>query len=71
MDPEYGSGSQIFGVGLVFVLGVAVILVGVAIMIRQAVKRPEFFRGETLSGDAPPSMRRRRHQQTVPRQEDA
>ena len=60
MDPAYGSGSNIFGIGLVFVLEVVVILLGVVIMIWQAVKRPAFFRGETLSMDAPPSLRRSR-----------
>jgi amino acid transporter len=59
MNPEYGSGSSLFGVGLVFVLGVTIIVVGVVIMIWQAVRRPAFFRGETLSLDAPPSARRR------------
>ena len=49
MDPEYGSGSNIFGVGLVFILGMVVLLTGVVIMIWQAIKRPAFFRGETLS----------------------
>ena len=49
MDPDYGSGSNIFGVGLVFVLGMVVLLSGVAIMLWQAWKRPAFFRGETLS----------------------
>ena len=49
MDPDYGSGSSVFGVGLVFVLGMAVLLSGVAIMLWQAWKRPAFFRGETLS----------------------
>jgi hypothetical protein len=32
MDPEYGSGSNTGGVGLVFVLGVAVIGLGLVIM---------------------------------------
>jgi len=59
MDPEYGSGSSIGGLGLVFVLGVTIILVGVAIMIWQRIKRPAFFRGETLGMEAPPSRRRR------------
>ncbi len=59
MDPEYGSGSNVFGVGLVFVLGVTVILLGVAVMIWQSVVRPDFFRGKTLSIDAPASLRRR------------
>ncbi|WP_036284505.1 APC family permease [Microbacterium luticocti] len=58
MDPDYGSGSSVFGIGLVFVLGVAVILLGVVVMIWQAVTRPAFFRGETLAMDAPPSLRR-------------
>ncbi|MCZ4067709.1 APC family permease [Microbacterium sp. H37-C3] len=59
MDPAYGSGSQIGGIGLVFILGVGVILVGVVVMVWQAVKRPAFFRGETLTKDAPVSRRAR------------
>ncbi|MCX6502817.1 MAG: APC family permease [Microbacterium sp.] len=61
MDPDYGSGSNVFGVGLVFVLGVTVILVGVVVMIWQSIVRPDFFRGKTLSLDAPPSRRHRAH----------
>ena len=49
MDPDYGSGSEIGGVGLVFILGMVVLLTGVAIMIWQAIKRPAFFRGEVLT----------------------
>jgi amino acid transporter len=49
MDPGYGSGSNIGGVGLVFILGMGVILSGIVIMIIQAIRRPAFFRGETLS----------------------
>ncbi|WP_438354084.1 APC family permease [Microbacterium sp. CJ88] len=60
MSPDYGSGSEIGGVGLVFILGVTIIVVGIVIMIWQAVKRPAFFKGETLSVDAPPSLRRTR-----------
>jgi hypothetical protein len=45
-------------VGIVFVLGMLIIVVGIAIMIWQSVKRPAFFRGETLSKDAPASTRR-------------
>ncbi|MFP8906127.1 APC family permease [Streptomyces atacamensis] len=48
MDPSYGSGSQIGGVGLVFVLGVTVLLLGVVVAIVQRLRRPEYFRGETL-----------------------
>ncbi len=57
-SPDYGSGSNIAGVGLVFILGVTVILVGVVVMIWQAVRRPDFFRGRTLTRDAPESLRR-------------
>lgn len=60
MDPAYGSGSNVGGLGLVFILGLTVIVVGVAIMIWQAIKHPAFFRGETLSMDAPPSHRGRK-----------
>lgn len=49
MDPDYGSGSNIFGIGLVFILGMVVLLTGVVIMIWQAIKRPAFFRGEVLT----------------------
>ena len=59
-NPEYGSGSQIGGVGLVFILGITIIVVGLVIMVWQAFKRPAFFRGETLSIDAPASLRRSR-----------
>ena len=59
MDPDYGSGSNIGGLGLVFVLGLGVILVGVVVMIWQRMKRPAFFRGETLAKAAPESLRRR------------
>jgi amino acid transporter len=49
MDPAYGSGSNIGGVGLVFILGVVILLAGVVVMIWQRVKRPEFFRSEHLA----------------------
>lgn len=60
MSPDYGSGSNINGLGLVFILGVVVIGVGIVIMIWQAIRRPAFFRGETISLDAPASLRRAR-----------
>lgn len=59
-DPEKtGSGSQIGGVGLVFILGVTVILIGVVVMIVQYFRSPDFFRGRTLGMAAPESLRRR------------
>jgi amino acid transporter len=59
MDPAYGSGAQIGGLGIVFILGMLIIVVGIAVMIWNAIKRPAFFRGQTLSMDAPASLRRR------------
>jgi amino acid transporter len=49
MDPEYGSGSQLFGVGLVFLLGVGVLALGVVVMFFQYRARPGFFRGESIT----------------------
>ncbi|MEW1836035.1 APC family permease [Microbacterium sp. NPDC079995] len=60
MDPAYGSGSEVFGVGLVFILGMLIIVVGILTMIWQSVRRPAFFRGQTLTMDAPPSARKLR-----------
>jgi len=58
MDPAYGSGTEIGGLGIVFVLGIGIIGIGIVIMIWQAMRRPAFFRGETLDTHAPPSLRR-------------
>jgi amino acid transporter len=49
MDPEYGSGSSVGGVGMVFILGMGVILLGVLSMLVMARIRPGFFRGEVLA----------------------
>jgi amino acid transporter len=48
-DPAFGSGSQLFGLGLVGVLGVLVLLIGVVIMLIWSRKSPAFFRGEVLT----------------------
>jgi amino acid transporter len=53
MSPEFGSGSSVFGVGLVFLLGVGIILLGVVIMLVISWHRPGFFQGETLCRDTP------------------
>ena len=56
VNPDYGSGSNIGGVGLVFILGMIIIVAGIVIMFIQAKLRPDFFRNKTLSrgiaGDA-------------------
>lgn len=43
IDPAYGSGSELFGVGLVFLLGATVLLLGVVVMIVQSRISPAFF----------------------------
>ncbi|MGO1990897.1 MAG: APC family permease [Corynebacterium sp.] len=48
LDPDYGSGNSIAGVGMVFILGVGVLLIGVALMFWTRLRHPAFFRGETL-----------------------
>ncbi|WP_183511856.1 APC family permease [Paeniglutamicibacter cryotolerans] len=48
LDPGYGSGSSLFGVGMVFVLGFSVLLLGVVLMFIMRAKNPDFFRGKTL-----------------------
>ncbi|MBL3686553.1 APC family permease [Leucobacter zeae] len=49
MDPEAGSGSNIGGIGLVGIIGVAVLGIGVVLMLLQAKASPEFFRGQRLA----------------------
>lgn len=48
MDPDYGSGSSIGGLGLVFVLGVTVMVLGVVLMVIMRFVSPSYFKGETL-----------------------
>jgi amino acid transporter len=52
-SPDYGSGASIAGVGLVLILGVGLILLGLAFMLAQRAKDPAYFRGETLVKDTP------------------
>ncbi|WP_419866048.1 APC family permease [Corynebacterium neomassiliense] len=48
LDPSYGSGSSIGGVGMVFILGAGVLILGVVVMLWVRLRDPSFFRGETL-----------------------
>jgi amino acid transporter len=48
MDPEYGSGGSIAGIGAVFLIGVVTLLIGVPLMLLWNIREPRFFRGETL-----------------------
>ncbi|MGL4306679.1 MAG: APC family permease [Mycobacteriaceae bacterium] len=52
-DPEFGSGSSLWGVGTVFIIGVGIVLLGVMLMFVMSRLRPEFFRGEVLKKDTP------------------
>ncbi len=52
-DPENGSGAEIGGVGLVFILAVGMLLLGAVLMVICRVRDPAFFRGETLRRDTP------------------
>jgi amino acid transporter len=53
VDPEYGSGGSIFGLGTVFVLGIGTLLLGVVVMLAWQARSGAFFRGETLKHDTP------------------
>lgn len=53
MDPAYGSGSSVFGVGSVFVIGVGLLALGLVVMVAWRSRHPEFFRGETLHRHTP------------------
>ncbi|WP_448851491.1 APC family permease [Corynebacterium sp. 335C] len=51
IDPDYGSGNSFLGIGTVFILGVGILLLGVALMLWTRWRHPRFFRGETLASE--------------------
>jgi hypothetical protein len=53
MNPSFGSGDQIFGIGLVFIMGIGVLLLGVVVMVVMSFLYPSFFRGKVLRQDTP------------------
>jgi amino acid transporter len=53
VDPDYGSGGSVFGLGTVFVLGIGALLLGVVVMFWWQARSGAFFRGETLKHDTP------------------
>ncbi|MGY1607140.1 MULTISPECIES: APC family permease [unclassified Geodermatophilus] len=53
LDPAYGSGSSVFGLGSVFVIGIGLLVLGAVLMLVWRSRHPEFFRGETLRQDTP------------------
>lgn len=48
LSPSYGSGSSLYGVGTVFILGMSILLLGVALMLVTRLRHPAFFLGHTL-----------------------
>lgn len=44
IDPAYGSGSELFGIGLVFLLGATILVLGLVVMAVQSRRDPDFFR---------------------------
>lgn len=48
MDPTYGSGGSIAGVGATFLIGVVALLFGIPLMLLWNMREPKFFRGQTL-----------------------
>ncbi|WP_427005134.1 APC family permease [Pseudarthrobacter sp. H2] len=52
-NPAFGSGSEVFGVGLVFVIGVGLIALGLIVMLLMYRKRPEFFQGKVIEDKTP------------------
>lgn len=54
LDPDFGSGADVGGVGLVFIMGAGVLALGVVVMIVMAFIHRPFFRGEVLKQGTPP-----------------
>ncbi|WP_462380832.1 APC family permease [Pseudomonas sp. Marseille-QA0892] len=48
MSPEFGSGSHIGGLGLVFIIAVVILLLGLVLMLYARWRTPAFFVGDTL-----------------------
>jgi amino acid transporter len=53
LDPDFGSGADLFGIGLVFFMGAGVIVLGVVTMCVMAIFYRPFFRGEVLKQGTP------------------
>ena len=51
-DPAFGSGSELFGIGLVFVIGIGILVAGAVVMLVVHRRSPDFFHGRTLTRDS-------------------
>lgn len=54
LDPDFGSGADVGGVGLVFIMGGGVIALGVVVMLVTSLFHRPFFRGEVLAQGTSP-----------------
>ncbi|MGJ8516142.1 APC family permease [Carnimonas bestiolae] len=52
-NPDFGSGSEVAGIGLVFVIAFFISLLGLALMLMSQLSAPAFFLGTTLRHDSP------------------
>lgn len=48
-SPDYGSGSEIAGLGLVFILAMVLFITGIVLMLIMRAVNPAFFQGKTLT----------------------
>lgn len=57
-SPEFGSGSHVGGLGLVFVIAMIILLLGIVLMLISRLRAPAFFLGMTLRRHATVPSRR-------------
>jgi NADH:ubiquinone oxidoreductase subunit 6 (subunit J) len=55
MSPDFGSGSHVGGLGLVFVIAVVILLLGLVLMFIARWQAPAFFQGNTLQKQMKPA----------------
>ncbi len=48
-SPDYGSGSNVGGLGLVFILSAAILLLGILLLVYNNIRNPEFFSQKTTT----------------------
>ncbi|WP_323148411.1 APC family permease [Pseudomonas oryzihabitans] len=48
LSPDFGSGSHLGGIGLVFIIAVVILLLGLVLMLFARWRAPAFFQGATL-----------------------
>jgi len=53
LDPDFGSGADIGGIGLVFIMGAGILALGVVTMIVMSFFYRPFFRGEVIKQGTP------------------